>query len=80
MIDRHNFKNVFIMRNKQIEYEIKYRFVSLFLEHILKDKIITKNEWILFKKNLIKKYNPIISVLKKSMKKIIKEITTIKKK
>lgn len=68
------------MRNKQIEYEIKYRFVSLFLEHILKDKIITKNEWILFKKNLIKKYNPIISVLKKSMKKIIKEITTIKKK
>lgn len=68
------------MRNKQIEYEIKYRFVSLFLEHMLKDKIITKNEWILFKKNLIKKYNPIISVLKKSMKKIIKEITTIKKK
>ena len=65
------------MRNKQIEGEIKYRFVSLFLEHILKDKIITKNEWILFKKNLIKKYNPIISVLKKSMKKIIKEITPI---
>lgn len=68
------------MRNKQIESEIKYRFVSLFLEHILKDKIITKNEWILFKKNLIKKYNPIISVLKESMKKIIKEITPIKKK
>ena len=68
------------MRNKQIEGEIKYRFVSLFLEHMLKDKIITKNEWILFKKNLIKKYNPIISVLKESMKKIIKEITTIKKK
>ena len=31
---------------------------------MLKDIIITKNEWILFKKNLIKKYNPIISVLK----------------
>lgn len=68
------------MRNKQIEGEIKHRFVSLFLEHMLKDKIITKNEWILFKKNLIKKYNPIISVLKEAMKKIIKEITPIKKK
>lgn len=80
MIDRHNFKDVFIMHNKQIECEIKYRFVSLFLEHMLKDKIITKNEWILFKKKLIKNIIPLFVYWKKSMKKIIKEITPIKKK
>ena len=51
------------MRHKQIEGEIKYRFASLLLDQLLKDEIITKDEWITFKKKLKKKYNPIISVL-----------------
>ena len=63
VIDRHNFTEVFIMSHKQIEGEIKYRFASLLLDQMLKNKIIAKDEWVLFKKKLIKKYNPIISVL-----------------
>lgn len=51
------------MRHKQIEGEIKYRFECLLLNQMLIDKIITKDELILFKKKLIKKYKPIISVL-----------------
>lgn len=51
------------MNHKQIEGEIKYRFACLLLNQMLEDKIITKDELILFKKKLIKKYNPIISVL-----------------
>ena len=49
------------MRHKQIEGEIKYRFACL--NQMLKDKFITKDELISFKKKLIKKYKPIISVL-----------------
>jgi hypothetical protein len=63
VIDRNNFKEVFIMRQKQIEGEIKYRFACLLLNQMLEDKIITKDELISFKKKLIKKYKPIISVL-----------------
>lgn len=51
------------MRHKQIEGEIKYRFECLLLNQMLKDKFITKDELISFKKKLIKKYKPIISVL-----------------
>ena len=51
------------MRHKQIEGEIKYRFECLLLNQMLIDKIITKDELISFKKELIKKYKPIISVL-----------------
>ena len=51
------------MRHKQIEGEIKYRFASLLLDQLLEDKIITKDEWVTFKKKLIKKYNPIINIL-----------------
>lgn len=51
------------MRQKQIEGEIKYRFACLLLNQMLEDKIITKDEHISFKKKLIKKYKPIISVL-----------------
>ena len=51
------------MSHKQIEGEIKYRFPSLLLNQMLEDKIISKDEQLLFKKKLIKKYNPIISVL-----------------
>jgi hypothetical protein len=51
------------MRHKQIEGEIKYRFASLLLDQLFKDKIITKDEWVSFKKKLIMKYNPIISVV-----------------
>ena len=51
------------MRHKQIEGEIKYRFECLLLNQMLIDKIITKDELILFKKKIIKKYKPIISVL-----------------
>ena len=51
------------MRHKLIEGEIKYRFACLLLNQMLIDKIITKDELILFKKKLIKKYKPIISVL-----------------
>ncbi len=38
------------MRHKQIEGEIKYRFECLLLNQMLIDKIITKDELILFKK------------------------------
>ena len=51
------------MRHKQIEGEIKYRFACLLLNQMLEDKIITKNDLISFKKKLIRKYKPIISVL-----------------
>ena len=51
------------MRHKQIEGEIKYRFECLLLNKMLIDNIITKDEIISFKKKLIKKYKPIISVL-----------------
>ena len=51
------------MRHKQIEGGIKYRFACLLLNQMLKDKFITKDELISFKKKLIKKYKPIISVL-----------------
>ena len=51
------------MNQNQIIGEIKYRFASLLLDQLLEDKIITKDEWFTFKKKLIKKYNPIISVL-----------------
>ena len=51
------------MCHKQIEGEIKYRFACLLLNQMLKDKFITKDELISFKKKLIKKYKPIISVL-----------------
>jgi hypothetical protein len=51
------------MRHKQIEGEIKYRFVCLLLNQMFEDKIIAKDELISFKKKLIKKYKPIISVL-----------------
>ncbi len=51
------------MRHKQIEGEIKYRFACLLLNQMLEDKIITKGDLISFKKKLIKKYKPIISVL-----------------
>ena len=50
MIDRHNFKEVFIMRHKQIEGEIKYRFACLLLNQMLEDKIITTGDLISFKK------------------------------
>ena len=50
------------MNQNQIVGEIKYRFASL-LNQLLEDNIITKDEWTSFKKKLIKKYNPIISVL-----------------
>lgn len=51
------------MRHKQIEGEIKYRFACFLLNQMFEDKFITKDELILFKKKLIKKYKPIISVL-----------------
>ena len=51
------------MCHKQIEGEIKYRFACLLLNQMLEDKFITKDELISFKKKLIKKYKPIISVL-----------------
>lgn len=51
------------MFHKQIESEIKYRFTCLLLNKLLEDKFITKDELISFKKKLIKKYKPIISVL-----------------
>lgn len=51
------------MLHKQIEGEIKYRFACLLLNKLLEDKYITKDELISFKKKLIKKYKPIISVL-----------------
>lgn len=51
------------MNQNQIVGEIKYRFASLLLDQLLEDNIITKEEWASFKKKLIKKYNPIISVL-----------------
>lgn len=51
------------MCHKQIEGEIKYRFACLLLNQMLEDKIITKNDLISFKKKLIRKYKPIISVL-----------------
>ena len=51
------------MRHKQIEGEIKYRFACLLLNQMLEDNFITKDELISFKKKLIKKYKPIISVL-----------------
>lgn len=51
------------MNQNQIVGEIKYRFASLLLNQLLKDNIITKDEWATFRKKLIKKYNPIISVL-----------------
>ena len=44
------------MSHKQIEGEIKYRFSCLLLDCMLEDKIITKDEFILFKKKHIKKY------------------------
>lgn len=50
------------MNQNQIVGEIKYRFFSLLLNQLLEDNIITKDEWVSFKKKLIKKYNP-ISVL-----------------
>lgn len=53
------------MSHKQIEGEIKYRFACLLLNQLLEDKIISINDLMLFKKKLIKKYNPIISVLEK---------------
>ncbi len=53
------------MSHKQIEGEIKYMFSCLLLDCMLEDKIITKDEFILFKKKHIKKYNPIISILEK---------------
>lgn len=53
------------MRHKQIEGKIKYRFACLLLNQMLKDKFIIKDELILFKKKLIKKYKPIICVLEK---------------
>ena len=68
------------MCHKQIEGKIKYRFACLLLNKLLEDKFITKDELISFKKKLIKKYKPIISVLEEIDKKIIKEITPIKKK
>ncbi|MDI3349742.1 SHOCT domain-containing protein [Mycoplasmopsis arginini] len=43
------------MHHKQIEGEIKYRFACLLLNQMLKDKFITKDELILFKKKIIKK-------------------------
>lgn len=51
------------MSHKQIEGEIKYKFSCFLLDYMLEDKIITKDEYILFKKKLIKKYNPIIRIL-----------------
>lgn len=51
------------MRHRQIEGEIKYRLACLLLNQMLEDKIITKDDLISFKKKLIKKYKPIISVL-----------------
>lgn len=51
------------MNQNQIIGEIKYRFASLLLDHLLEDKVITKVEWIIFKKKLIKKYNPIIKYI-----------------
>ena len=51
------------MLHKQIEGEIKYRFACLLLNQMHKDKFIAKDELISFKRKLIKKYNPIISVL-----------------
>ena len=51
------------MRHKQIEGEIKYRFACLLLNKLFEDRIITKDDLISFKKKLIKKYKPIISVL-----------------
>lgn len=50
------------MLHKQIEGEIKYRFPCLLLNKLLEDKFITKDELISFKKKLIKKYKPTISV------------------
>ncbi|MBO4623290.1 MAG: hypothetical protein J5691_05310 [Bacilli bacterium] len=51
------------MNQNQIVGEIKYRFASLLLDQLLEDNIITRDEWVTFKKKLFKKYNPIISVL-----------------
>ena len=51
------------MNQNQIVGEIKYRFASLLLDQLLEDNIITRDELVTFKKKLIKKYNPIISVL-----------------
>ena len=51
------------MNQNQIVGEIKYRFASLLLDQLLEDNIIIRDEWVTFKKKLIKKYNPIISVL-----------------
>ena len=51
------------MRHKQIEGEIKYRFACFLLNKLFEDRIITKDDLISFKKKLIKKYKPIISVL-----------------
>jgi len=51
------------MNQNQIVGEITYRFAYLLLDQLLEDNIITKDEWTSFKKKLIKKYNPIISVL-----------------
>ena len=39
------------MNHKRIESEIKYVFASLLLNQILED-VITKDEWILFKKKI----------------------------
>ena len=46
------------MNQNQIVGEIKYRFASLLLDQLLEDNIITRDEWVTFKKKLIKKYNP----------------------
>lgn len=54
------------MLHKQIEGEIKYRFACLLLNQMYKDKFITKDELISFKRKLIKKYNHIISVLEEN--------------
>lgn len=51
------------MIHKQIEGEIKYIFACLLLNKLLEDKFIAKAELISFKKKLIKKNKPIISVL-----------------
>ena len=54
------------MLHKQIEGEIKCRFACILLNQMHKDKFITKDELISFKRKLIKKYNPIISVLEEN--------------
>lgn len=51
------------MTKKQAEAEMKYRLAVLLLNDLLKKGKITKDELLMYKKKLIRKYKPLIGCL-----------------